>query len=391
MIMTAVLALSSSSCTKPNEDIQCSIKAESVRVSARSGQVFISVKSNSSWKMTLSDPEDESDVTWARLNVDSGEGDRNLLLSYDANTDEVSARSVKVVVSSGGVSDFVIIEQEPAEERPEPEPEEPSDPDLSKVEWMELPAMDDLGLGYYSHSFDMDGKSYRNYTFAWSQQDLVALWVAYPLCKMYTTKRVDRTDDWAFDPLLGEEFSSAPFSYYGRKAPGDKDRDPYDRGHQLPSADRLCCREANAQTFYGTNMTPQLSAHNSGIWADLENKVRNIANVSDTTYVVTGCITEGSKTVVYDSSDKPMTVPVAYFKAVLRYSKSSTVGQWNAAAFYLEHRDYSEALGKQHSMSVDELEDLTGMDFFVNLEAKIGESQAAKVESADPADSSIWW
>jgi endonuclease G len=206
---------------------------------------------------------------------------------------------------------------------------------------------------------------------------------------MYTAKNVQRTDEWAYDPLLGTD-SSAPFSYYGRKTPTDRGNDPYARGHQIPSADRLCNREANVQTFYGTNMTPQLFDHNGGIWSDLENKVRNLAEKSDTTYIVTGCLVEDGET-VYDSDGKPMTVPVAYFKALLRYSKSSTLGQWSGAAFYLEHKVYSEALGKKHSMSIDELEEITGIDFFANLPAKIGESQAAAIEAADPSQSAIWW
>ena len=42
-------------------------------------------------------------------------------------------------------------------------------------------------------------------------------------------------------------------------------------------------------------------------------------------------------------------------------------------------------------MSVDELEEMTGIDFFVNLPAKIGAEQAAKIEAAVPADSALWW
>ena len=86
-----------------------------------------------------------------------------------------------------------------------------------------------------------------------------------------------------------------------------------------------------------------------------------------------------------------MPVPVAYYKALLRYGKNSTYGQWNAAAFYLEHRAYSESLGKQHSMSIDELEEILGIDLFVNLPAKVGAEQAAKIEATDPASVSLWW
>ena len=127
------------------------------------------------------------------------------------------------------------------------------------------------------------------------------------------------------------------------------------------------------------------------IWADLEQKVRGYAKSSDTTYVVTGVVVSGKSKVERDSNGNNVTVPDAYFKAVLKYSKSSTLGTWNAAAFFLEHRAYSGSVGKEHSMSIDELEKKTCIDFFVNLPAKIGEDQAAKIEAAIPANSSVWW
>ena len=138
-------------------------------------------------------------------------------------------------------------------------------------------------------------------------------------------------------------------------------------------------------------MTPQLNAHNEKIWADLESKVRGYANSSDTTYVVTGVIVSETSKIEKDSYGKDVTVPDAYFKAVLKYSKSSTLGSWNAAAFYLEHRAYTGSVGKEHSMSIDALEEMTGIDFFVNFPAKLGADQAAKIEAAIPANSLVWW
>ena len=277
-----------------------------------------------------------------------------------------------------------MVEQAGSGQQPEPEPDPVPQPDtdLTKVSWLELPAMDNPDLGYYSHSFEMSGKEYRNYSFGWSQKDLVALWMAYPLCSMYTNKTVSRTDAWAYDPLLGPEYSSAPFGGYGGS---------YARGHQVPSADRLCSYNANVQTFYGSNMTPQLNAHNEGIWQTLESKVRTLANTSDTTYVVTGCVVDGSTTFTQDSDGKKMTVPVGYYKVLLRYSKSSTISTWAAMAFYTEHKSYSGSTSlRSLAMSVDELEEMLGMDFFVNLPAKLGEERAAALEAEDPLTNSIW-
>jgi endonuclease G len=138
-----------------------------------------------------------------------------------------------------------------------------------------------------------------------------------------------------------------------------------------------------------------MNAHNGGIWQNLESKVRTIANNSDTTYVVTGCVVEGSTNTTVDSDGKKMTIPKAYFKALLRYGKSSTIGEWTSAAYYLEHKSYPKVDGgydlKAVSMSVDRLEEMTGIDFFVNLPAKVGEDQAARVEAQDPKNSSMWW
>ena len=380
VVVMTICSLIVSSCEKPSEEYLPEISIKHSSVDSGKGQQFVSVKCGGRWTLDL--VSDEGDVDWAELSVTEGSGNKsNVILTYQANESE-SSRQLKIILDNGSKWVECPMTQLAAGVSPDPDPDPVPDVNPVKTAWLELPAMDNEDLTYVTHNFKMNGNTYRNYTLGWSQDHYVALWVAYPLCSMYTNKTVDRTDAWAYDPVLGKAYSSAPFGGYGGS---------YARGHQLPSADRLCSYDANAQTFYGSNMTPQLNAHNEGIWQELETKVRTIANKSDTTYVVTGCIVAGSKTTTTDSDGNRMTVPAAYFKALLRYTKASTLGQWNAAAFYLEHRSYSESIGKQHSMSIDELEKITGMDFFVNLPAKVGADQAAKIEAADPTASSVWW
>lgn len=380
VVVMAICSLIVSSCEKPSEEYLPEISIKHSSVDSGKGQQFVSVKCGGRWTLDL--VSDEGDVDWAELSVTEGSGNKsNVILTYQANDSE-SSRQLKIILDNGSKWVECPMTQLAAGVSPDPDPDPMPDVNPVKTAWLELPAMDNEDLTYVTHNFKMNGNTYRNYTLGWSQDHYVALWVAYPLCSMYTNKIVNRTDAWAYDPVLGKAYSSAPFGGYGGS---------YARGHQLPSADRLCSYDANAQTFYGSNMTPQLNAHNEGIWQELETKVRTIANKSDTTYVVTGCIVAGSKTTTTDSDGNRMTVPAAYFKALLRYTKASTLGQWNAAAFYLEHRSYSESIGKQHSMSIDELEKITGMDFFVNLPAKVGADQAAKIEAADPTASSVWW
>ena len=360
--------------------VELSVREQNV--SSSRGSQYISVRCNGAW--TLSLVSDEGDVVWARLSATQGDGDKSdIVFSYDKNDTE-HARELRIVLSSRTKWTDCTFIQNSAVPEVVPDPGHPSagSMDLSKFTWMELPASDNPDLGYYTHSFSMNGKKYRNYSFGWSQKDRIALWVAYPLSRVYMSGYDGRTDAWALDPLLGS-LSSAPFGGYAGN---------YARGHQLASEDRQCCYEANAQTFYGTNIVPQIQDNfNGGIWATLEGRVREFARSADTLYVVTGVVVSSSSKKETDSYGNSVTVPDAFFKALLKYSKSSTLGAWNAAAFYYKHTTYSGGVQKSHSMSIDELEEMTGIDFFANLPAKIGEAGAANVEKQDPANSSMWW
>ena len=362
---------------KESGAIEVSVSMSPVNYGA--GQQWVVVKCSGAWTLSLDSDDDQ--VDWASLNVTSGVGDRqNLRITYKAN-ETGHSRDLRIILENGTKSvscDFI---QYSKSESVVSKPSSNSSANPTKQSWMELPAMNNSALGYYAHKFTMNGKVYRNYSFGWSQEDRVALWVAYPLCKTYTNGSIGRTNAWSLDPLLGNN-SAAPFGGYAGS---------YARGHQLPSADRQCCYEANAQTFYGTNMTPQLNEHNEGIWAALEGKVRSIANGSDTTYVVTGVVVSPSSKKEKDSYGNSVTVPDAYYKALLYYNTHSTLGQWNAIGFYLEHKNYSGGVTKEYAMSIDKLEDKIGLDLFVNLPAKVGEKQAAAIEAADPTNVALWW
>ncbi len=390
----AAFAMTVSSCEAPEAPAP-EVSVKTPAVDCRYGQLFVSVKCSGDWRLSLEYAS--ADQNWASISLDRGTGDRNdIIMSYSGN-ESAEDRTVWIILESESGKALCYVNQtkyveglkpnptpdQNPDQKPEPEPEPEKPSDLVKTGWLELPAMpDNSGLGYYTHSFRMDNKTYRNYTFGWSQKDLVAIWMAYPLNKFYTKKTVNRSDAWNYDPLLGMKDSPAPFGGYG---------DELARGHQVPSADRLCCYEANAQTFYGTNMTPQLNAHNEGIWSTLEGEVRNWANTSDTTYVVTGCVVDGYTRTTTDSDGKKIHVPVAYWKALVRYHKASTISQWAGAAFYTEHKNYTNRDLKSVSMSIDELEEKIGIDLFVNLPARLGAEKAAELEAQNPKVSNIWW
>lgn len=250
--------------------------------------------------------------------------------------------------------------------------------------WMELPATDDSNLYFVAHKSTANASG-RNYSYYWDADALVARWVAYPLNPDIIGTGT-RTDKWAEDnalpngvaqPILKKAFNPSSYS----------------RGHQIASADRLRYAD-NVQTFYYTNMTPQESKFNGGVWNSLEQKVRSWSGKFDTLYVVTGCVVEGSTKYAFDNSGKRVKVPVGYYKALLGYDKSqkkgitSQTGGYTGIAFYFDHfGSYTSSAYMNQSMTIDALEQKVGVDFFVNLPTAVGEEKANKAESTRDT----WW
>ena len=255
--------------------------------------------------------------------------------------------------------------------------------DSTSEPWLELPATsDEEGHTFLHHTMFFGSQETRSFSMYWDYRNLVSRWVAYPLYRKALGYGI-RTDKWALDPLLKSSEQPVLNSAYS-----SSDGNSYDRGHQIPSADRYNY-EANEKTFYYTNMTPQLNTFNGQIWANLEQNVREWSwpdkkYDTDTLYVVTGCVVDDSVTTVKDNEGKSVTVPTHYYKALLRVYQ----GNYNAIGFWLEHREYTEKkINKSMAVSIDELEALTGEDFFHNLPDGIEGS----VEAKDPKTDDWWW
>ena len=355
----------------------------------------MSVTASGNWSIAVKD-QSGGPLSWVSVKPSSGYGSMsNVILTVEKNNGE-SARTAILELTADGNRTTVALSQQGAKESGGSEdvvvPQ--GSPDLRKVSWLEIPGIPEgTKLGHFSHSMTIGPVKTRNYSYSWDYTNFVAPWVAYPLSKWNignNIKRDDRDDPWAVDPYLSEKQQPVLYMRGFRSTSSRR----YDRGHQLPSADRLYDYSSNDKTFYGTNITPQLSKLNQHFWKNLENKVRSWAGSSDTCYVVTGCLTEGSTEYALDNVGKKITVPSHYYKAVLRYSKSTTLGfsGYLGCAILLEHRDYGDGSNfKEYAISIDELEKKTGIDFYPNLSKLIGKEAAAKVEAQDPKTISWWW
>ena len=148
----------------------------------------------------------------------------------------------------------------------------------------------------------------------------------------------------------------------------------YDHGHICPSADRQYSKEANRQTFFLTNMQPQRNVFNAGVWSAMEQQVRNWnrGNFRDTLYICKGGTIDRDDQIRGYIQNR-MIIPKYFFMALL--CKNNT--GYKALAFWIEHKDkdsdYEKNAKGEYQLSpyvinIRELETLTGIDFFCNLD-----------------------
>lgn len=253
-----------------------------------------------------------------------------------------------------------------------------------QYQWAELPVMKAMNnVTYITHYVSSDGKSMaspttkgrvRNYTICYDESRLQPLWVAAPMHDWYSTKGTERTNKWAYDPYIGNESQPNLSSSY--KANGDG---AFSRGHMVASSDRLRSGPMNNQTFYYTNMAPQTQdAFNGGIWEKLEKKVLAWGSAaSDTVYVVTGSVFNGTLKTTKDNSGNVIKVPSQFYKVVLSSKTGNTgkpISQLKASelkcvGFWLEHFGHANnaSITSDFMVSVSEIETKTGFSFFPML------------------------
>lgn len=194
---------------------------------------------------------------------------------------------------------------------------------------------------------------HQNYSLSYSEPHEQAEWVAYELKFSHLSSTNYERPYFEIDNAV----KSGAAHWRNYKQSG------YDRGHLCPAGDRRFSKTAHDETFLTSNISPQEHQFNSGIWNRLEQKVRYWAKKYDGVFVVTGGILkDGLKTI----GEERVAVPNQFYKIVL----DNTNGNPRVLAFLLNHNDSDLPLYK-FVVSVDEVEKLTGIDFFPELDDAI--------------------
>ncbi len=199
------------------------------------------------------------------------------------------------------------------------------------------------------------------YTVSYNHDWLIPNWVAYELTDEETAGEQERSDHFLPDPLVdGDPVVTKDYSKSG-----------YDRGHMAPAADMKWSDQAMKESFYMTNMCPQNHSNNAGDWKDLEELGRDLAQKYKSIYICCGPIV--TDTTITIGTVRKIVVPQSFYKVLLRRKSD---GSWTSIGFVMPNASGNRPL-MTYMLPVDEVEQLTGIDFFYTLPDSIEEAVEA--------------
>ena len=206
-----------------------------------------------------------------------------------------------------------------------------------------------------------------NYVECFSKRTLCPVWVSWQLTKNEARdKSVTRSNEFSEDKSVRRKYRLDRKSYRGENGAS-----VYDRGHMAPSGDMQFSAKAMKECFYMTNMCPQNKILNQEYWRTLEEKCRKWAVTEGEIYIVCGPIYKSKKykrigSNPHSSKKKNrVAVPDAFFKVVLSLRK----GHEKAIGFIYENNSSKQSMNSC-AFSVDNVESVTGLDFFPFLSKK---------------------
>jgi endonuclease G len=190
---------------------------------------------------------------------------------------------------------------------------------------------------------------HKAYSLSYNEDYEQANWVAYELTAEETNGQFKRTNKFIVDPMVST----------GTADNNDYLHSDLDRGHLAPAGDMGWSAQAMAESFYYSNMSPQVPTFNRGIWENGEEQQRAWARENKAVYIVVGpVLTKGLPTI----GKNKVAIPKYYFKVILDYTLPSIKG----IGLIIPNGENGKPL-KSFFVSIDSVEKFTGIDFFPGL------------------------
>ncbi len=222
---------------------------------------------------------------------------------------------------------------------------------LSDGEWVrDKELMSRLEIPYRLEDNEGTVIEHMGYALSYNSEYRVPNWVAYELTREEARGTHERGSYFVLDPDL--ETWCPSYKDYSSSV--------YDRGHMAPAGDMKWDQQAMEESFYMTNVCPQDHDLNGGDWRILEEQIRRWAIKYGNIYIVCGPLVSDQPERIGRSG---VAVPDGFFKVVL----CKINGQWQSIGFLFDNNGTHHPL-KYYSRSIDEVERLTGIDFFHQLD-----------------------
>jgi endonuclease G, mitochondrial len=207
------------------------------------------------------------------------------------------------------------------------------------------------------------------YALSSNDETKFADWVAYRLDKDTVTSTIKQARKWKADPLIENLETLEPADY--------KDANRVlktDRGHQAPLAS---FKGTNSwkDTNYLSNITPQKANLNQGVWKKLEGKVRKLVKAENIVYVMTGTLYERDMPPL-PMADEPHIIPSGYWKIII--VPGETIDSIKIGSFIFEQDTPRSDSIVDHLVTINEIEERSGLDFLSDLKDDIEEAIESK-------------
>ena len=213
----------------------------------------------------------------------------------------------------------------------------------------DIPQFDGLEVIHHTH-----------YSLGFSDKHKQAMWVGYRLDKSELLGPHKRKNNFRVDPSVST----------GSATNADYAKSGYDRGHLMPAEDATFSDLAMSETFYFSNMSPQLPSLNRGQWSALENAARVWAFHFDSLYIFTAPLLND----FIDSIgfEKRIPVPKYFYKVLYAFTPADT----HCIAFLVPHEKLENF--RDYAKSINYLETLSGINFFPKTVNQKHESKVNK-------------
>ncbi len=185
---------------------------------------------------------------------------------------------------------------------------------------------------------------HKYFTLSYQEDHEQAEWVLYRITReRLNNARIARYNQFHPDPMVRTESAT----------PRDYNSSGYDRGHLCPAADMAFDSVAMFESFYMSNVSPQVQEFNSGIWRELEELTRDWARRYEKVIVVTGPVLRDGA--VKSIGFSKVSVPRRFYRVIL--TKDNAIG-------FLIPNALSDRPVMEYACTIDDVEKATGFDFF---------------------------